>query len=197
MKIGYARVSKTDQQLTLQTDALEKYGVEKIYKDRLSGAKAERIGLNELLKVVRSGDCVVVWRLDRLARSMQHLIELMQTFDAAGVQFISLSENIDTTTASGKLMYHLSASFAEFERNLIVERTHAGLEAARARGKVGGRKPALDDDKKETVAKMLAEAAAKNVDPNFNKIGHVVGVSERTIRRFASGEYGAAGAEHT
>jgi DNA invertase Pin-like site-specific DNA recombinase len=189
MKIGYARVSKTDQNLEMQTDALKAAGVEKIYNDRLSGAKEDRTGLTEMMKVLRKGDSVVVWRLDRLARSMQHLIELVQTFDAAGVQLVSLTEGIDTTTSTGRLVFHIFGSIAEFERNLIIERTNAGLAAARARGKFGGRRRALDADKLETVNKMIAEAREQNADPDYRKIGHIVGASERTIRRVANGEY--------
>lgn len=189
MKIGYARVSKTDQNLELQTDALHAAGVEKIYKDRLSGAKEDRIGLTEMMKVLRKADSVVVWRLDRLARSMQHLIELMQTFDAAGVQLVSITENIDTTTSTGRLIFHIFGSIAEFERNLIIERTNAGLAAARARGKLGGRRRALDADKLEIVKQKIAEAREQKKDPDYRKIGHIVGASERTIRRVESGQY--------
>jgi len=189
MKIGYARVSKTDQQLQLQTDALEKIGVEKIYKDRLSGAKQDRIALAEMLKTLREGDCVVVWRLDRLGRSLQHLIELVNGFSEQGVNFISLRENIDTTTATGRLFFNISASLAEYERELLIERTNAGLAAARARGRTGGRRRALDADKLETVRLMLDEARGKKEDPDYKKIGHIVGASERTIRRVANGEY--------
>lgn len=189
MKLGYARVSRTDQNLELQTAALTDAGVERIYKDRMSGAKADRIGLTDLLAVLRKGDTVVVWRLDRLARSLQHLIDLSADFDARGVQLISLTENIDTTTSGGKLFFHIFGAIAEFERNLIVERTTAGLDAARARGRKGGRKPVLDADKQTAVKRMLDEAAAEKKDPNFKKIGHIVGASDRTIRRFARGEY--------
>lgn len=191
MKIGYARVSKTDQNLELQTDALHAAGVEKIFNDRLSGAKEDRDGLTEMLKVLRKGDSVVVWRLDRLARSMQHLIELIQNFDAAGVQLISLTEGIDTSTSTGRLVFHIFGSIAEFERNLIIERTNAGLAAARARGKLGGRRRALDADKLEIVKQKIAEAREKEQDPDYRKIGHIVGASERTIRRVANGEYKA------
>jgi len=189
MKIGYARVSRTDQHLELQTEALQAAGVTRIFKDRESGAKAGRVGLDEMLKTLREGDAVVVWRLDRLARSMQHLIELMQTFDAAGVQLVSLTEGIDTTTSTGRLVFHIFGSIGEFERNLIIERTNAGLAAARARGKFGGRKKVLDADKLETVNKMIAEARERNADPDYHKIGHIVGASERTIRRVANGHY--------
>ena len=189
MKIGYARVSRSDQKLELQTNALKAAGVDRIYKDRESGAKADRVGLDEMLKTLRAGDVVCVWRLDRLARSMQHLIELMETFEASGVQLISLTENIDTTTPTGRLIFHIFASIAEFERNLIIERTSAGLEAARAKGKFGGRKPVLDEAKQTAVREMLDKARKAKEDPDYKTIAHVIGVSDRTIRRFAAGAY--------
>jgi len=189
MKIGYARVSRTDQHLELQTEALKVAGVERIYKDRESGAKADRVGLDEMLKTLREGDVVTVWRLDRLARSLPHLIELAAAFERQGVQLISLTENIDTTTPTGKLVFHLFASIAEFERNLIRERTGAGLEAARKKGRVGGRKPVLDEAKQETVSLMLRSAEEAGKEPDYKKIAHSVGVSDRTIRRYVAGEY--------
>ncbi len=189
MKIGYARVSKTDQHLELQTAALEAAGTEKIYKDRISGAKAERVGLDELLRHARAGDVVVVWRLDRLARSIQQLIELMKDFEGRKIQLLSVTENLDTTTPAGKLTFHIFAALAEFERNLIIERTHAGLAAARAQGKVGGRRPVLDKEKQAAVKNMLATARTNRAAPDYKAIAHVVGVSERTIRRFDAGTY--------
>jgi len=190
MKIGYARVSRQDQNLELQTDALNVAGVEKIYQDRLSGAKADRAGLNQMLENLRAGDTVIVWRLDRLARSLPHLLEIAADLESREIQLISLTEKIDTTTPTGRLVFHIFGSIAEFERNLIRERTTAGLDAARARGKLGGRKPVLDSEKKGAVERMLAEAKKKALSPNYRQIGHIVGASERTIRRFASGRYG-------
>jgi DNA invertase Pin-like site-specific DNA recombinase len=189
MKIGYARVSRADQNLELQTEALKAAGIDRIYKDRESGAKADRVGLDEMTKTLRAGDVVCVWRLDRLARSMQHLIELMRTFEAAGVQLVSLTENIDTSSPTGRLVFHLFASIAEFERNLIIERTSAGLEAARRKGRVGGRKPVLDSIKRDAVKKMLEEARTAGSEPNYKLIAHTVGVSDRTVRRVDRGEY--------
>lgn len=189
MRIGYARVSRTDQQLELQTDALRAAGAEKIYKDRISGATAERPGLDSLMTVARSGDTIVVWRLDRLARSMQHLIELSADLNERGIELVSLTENIDTSSPSGKLFFHIFGAIGEFERNLIIERTRAGLDAARAKGKKGGRKPVLDEEKQKAVRSMLDADIAAEHEHDFKKIGHVVGVSERTIRRFAKGEY--------
>ena len=183
MKLGYARVSRTDQNLQLQTDALTAAGVERIFTDKLSGAKAEREGLAEMLNQLREGDTVVVWRLDRLARSLAHLIELAAGFERLGVQLVSLTENIDTTTPTGKLVFHLFASIAEFERNLIRERTAAGLDAARARGRKGGRKPVPTDEKKNTLDLLLKSSA------DYRSHARALGVSERTVRRYASSEY--------
>src|SRR5918992_2071383 len=145
MLIGYARVSTHDQTLNLQQDALTKAGCNKIFTDTASGAKAERIGLEQALSYVRKGDTFVVWRLDRLGRSLPHLIATMTSLEEQGIGFKSLTENIDTTTSGGKLIFHIFGALAEFERNLIRERTQAGLVAARARGKKGGRPKALTE----------------------------------------------------
>lgn len=187
MKIGYARVSTHEQNLDLQTDALRAAGAEKIYKDVMSGStKADvRPGFDNLLSHVREGDCVVVWRLDRLARSLRDLIEIAADLERRGVQLVLLTEQIDTTTSGGKLFFHIFGAVAEFERNLIVERTHAGLASARARGRKGGRPKALDADKEKTVRTLLAAAKKKKEHFNFGQIGRSVGASERTIRRFA------------
>jgi DNA invertase Pin-like site-specific DNA recombinase len=143
MLIGYARVSTQEQTLNLQKDALQKAGCTKIFTDTASGAKTERIGLDEALNYVRKGDTLVVWRLDRLGRSLPHLIATMTNLEERGIGFKSLTENIDTTTSGGKLIFHIFGALAEFERNLIRERTQAGLTAARARGRKGGRPKAL------------------------------------------------------
>jgi DNA invertase Pin-like site-specific DNA recombinase len=143
MLIGYARVSTQDQTLHLQQDALHKAGCDRIFTDTASGAKTERIGLDEALNYVRKGDTLVVWRLDRLGRSLPHLIATMTALEERGIGFKSLTENIDTTTSGGKLIFHIFGALAEFERNLIRERTTAGLTAARARGRRGGRPKAL------------------------------------------------------
>jgi DNA invertase Pin-like site-specific DNA recombinase len=154
MFIGYARVSTHDQTPTLQQDALAKAGCNKIFTDTASGAKAERKGLDEALGYVRSGGTLVVWRLDRLGRSLPHLITTMTDLEERGIGFKSLTENIDTTTSGGKLIFHIFGALAEFERNLIKERTQAGLTAARARGKKGGRPKALTA-KQLSIAKDL------------------------------------------
>jgi DNA invertase Pin-like site-specific DNA recombinase len=143
MLIGYARVSTHDQTLNLQRDALQQAGCDKIFSDTASGAKTERKGLDAALTYVRKGDTLVAWRLDRLGRSLPHLITTMTSLEERGIGFKSLTENIDTTTSGGKLIFHIFGALAEFERNLIRERTTAGLTAARARGKRGGRPQAL------------------------------------------------------
>jgi DNA invertase Pin-like site-specific DNA recombinase len=154
MLIGYARVSTHDQTLNLQHDALEKAGCNRIFTDTASGAKTERAGLDAALSYVRSGDTLVVWRLDRLGRSLPHLITTMTALEERGIGFKSLTENIDTATSGGKLIFHIFGALAEFERNLIRERTQAGLSAARARGRKGGRPKALTG-KKLSIAKDL------------------------------------------
>ena len=139
MLVGYARVSTQDQTLNLQKDALEKIGCTRIFKDTASGAKADRQGLNEVLKFLREGDTLVVWRLDRLGRSLKHLIETITQLEERKIGFKSLTESIDTITSGGKLIHYVFGALAEFERNLIQERTKAGLVAARSRGRLGGR----------------------------------------------------------
>jgi DNA invertase Pin-like site-specific DNA recombinase len=156
MLIGYARVSTYDQTLNLQRDALQKAGCTKIFTDTASGAQTERKGLEQALSYVRKGDTFVVWRLDRLGRSLPHLITTMTDLLERGIGFKSLAENIDTTTSGGKLIFHIFGALAEFERNLIRERTQAGLSAARARGKRGGR-PKVLTGRKLGIARDLYE----------------------------------------
>src|SRR5438105_4145918 len=143
MLIGYARVSTSDQTLNLQKDALENIGCTKIFTDVISGATTERQGLDEALSYVREGDTLVVWRLDRLGRSLKHLIETITNLNNRKIGFKSIQENIDTTTSGGKLIFHIFGALAEFERDIIRERTKAGLQAARARGRLGGRPKSL------------------------------------------------------
>jgi DNA invertase Pin-like site-specific DNA recombinase len=157
MLVGYSRVSTQDQNLNLQNDALTKAGCEKIFEDKVSGARIERKGLTEALEYVRSGDVLVVWKLDRLGRGLRDLIDKMQDLEKRGVGFKSLTENIDTTTAGGKLIFHIFGSLAEFERNLIRERTMAGLSSARARGITGGRKNKLTTEQIELMKKMYKD----------------------------------------
>src|SRR3954447_1345256 len=144
MLIGYARVSTADQTLNLQLDAFKNIGCTKIYTDTESGAKPERKGLDEAISYARDGDTLVVWRLDRLGRSLKHLIETVTSLQTRNIGFRSITEQIDTTTSDGKLIFHIFGALAEFERDIIRERTQAGLIAARARGKRGGRPKALN-----------------------------------------------------
>ena len=184
MLLGYARVSTDDQRLDLQRDALIGAGVsaDHIYEDRLSGARSDRPGLDAVLKAARSGDTLVVWRLDRLGRTMVDLIKLVTDLEARGVGFRSLTENIDTTTSSGKLIFHVFGALAEFERNLTRERTRAGLLAARARGRVGGRKRAMTE-RDIAVAKTLLREGSLTVE----EVAEQTGVSMATLYRYLPG----------
>ncbi len=157
MKMGYARVSTLEQNLALQIDALQQAGCQKIITDEVSGAVAERPGLIRLKEQLRTGDTVVVWRLDRLGRSLKHLIAWVNEFDAMGVGFTSLEEAINTSTSTGQLLFHLFGALAQFERSLIQERTQAGLAAARARGRLGGRPKRLDRKQRQLVVKLYHE----------------------------------------
>ncbi|MGX4864207.1 recombinase family protein [Escherichia coli] len=165
--IGYARVSTAEQDTALQTDALRNAGCERFFEDTASGAKADRPGLADALAYLRDGDVLVVWRLDRLGRSLPHLIETVGKLEARGVGFRSLTENIDTTTPGGRLIFHVFGALGQFERDLIRERTKAGLTAAAARGRKGGRKPVVTADKLQRARELVAnglnvrEAAAR------------------------------------
>lgn len=165
--IGYVRVSTGEQDTALQLDALRKAGCKKTFEDRASGVKTERPGLADAIRYVREGDTLTVWKLDRLGRSMKHLIEIITELDAKGVGFRSLTENIDTTTSGGRLVFHLFGALAQFERDLIGERTKAGLKAAEDRGRRGGRQPAVTPDKLRKARQHMAsglnvrEAAAR------------------------------------
>jgi DNA invertase Pin-like site-specific DNA recombinase len=154
MLIGYARVSTIDQNTDLQTDALKIAGCQKIFIDKISGVKSDRPELNKLKEQLREGDTLVVWRLDRLGRSLRDLIDWMNYLEKEKVMLKSLQESIDTGNPTGKLIFHIFGALSEFERNLIVERTNAGLKAARARGIKGGRKPKLDATKQKTAQTM-------------------------------------------
>src|SRR3982750_634731 len=154
MLVGYARVSTYDQMLDLQHDALTKAGCTKIFTDTASGAQTEREGLSEALSYVRVGDILVVWKLDRLGRSLKDLITRITELETRKIGFKSLTENIDTTTSVGKLIFHIFGALAEFERDIIRERTNAGLEAARSRGKLGGRPKALSPEKINLARKL-------------------------------------------
>lgn len=180
MKVGYACVSTAIQNLDLQMDALHNHGCEEIFTDKVSRAKDKRPGLEEALRFVRPGDTLVVWRLDRLGRNMQHLIQIVNDLNEKGISFHSLQENItmDKSSATGQLMFHLFAAFAEFERNLIQERSAAGCIAARTRGRLGGRPEKLD--KKDIgMLKTLAHSGTLIKD-----IANMWGVSHTTIYRY-------------
>lgn len=179
MLIGYARVSTDDQNLNLQMDALQQAGCEKIYSDRISGAKALRPGLGLVLEVVRTGDVLMVWRLDRLGRSLKDLIEIMTTLDERGIGLQSLQESISTTNNSGRLIFHLFGALAEFERNLIRERTTAGLVAARARGHRGGRPKALDAAKRQLAVRLYTEGQHTIIE-----ICKLMGISKPTLYNY-------------
>jgi len=179
MLIGYARVSKTEQHLELQLDALNKAGCEQIYTDKITGSKTERKGLEEALSHLRKGDTLVVWRLDRLGRSLKHLIDTLKGFHEKGIEFKSLTENIDTSTPTGMLMFHLIGALAEFERNLIRERTNAGLEAARARGHKGGR-----PKKGETETKRMARKLYEDKSITIKDICTSLRISKATLYRY-------------
>ena len=183
MLIGYARVSTDDQNLDLQKDSLTNAGCDRILEDRLSGAKAERPGLKVALDYARQGDVLVVWRLDRLSRSLKDLIELVSLLESKGIGLKSLHESIDTSSSSGKLIFHIFGALAEFERNLIRERTHAGLQAARARGRKGGRPRALDFDKR-ALAVRLYDEKVHTVD----QICKMMGISKPTLYKYIEAE---------
>ncbi len=154
--IGYARVSTVEQDTALQTDALRKAGCKQLFEDKISGTKADRPGLTAALAYLRDGDVLTVWRLDRLGRSLPHLIEAVGSLEAKGIGFRSLTENIDTTTPGGRLIFHVFGALGQFERDLIQERTKAGLAAAAARGRKGGRKPVITDDKLRRAKEHIA-----------------------------------------
>jgi len=179
MQIGYARVSTDDQNLHLQEDALTAAGCDQIYKDTVSGAKTKRVGLGDALAYARKGDTIVVWRLDRLSRSLKDLIQIVASLEAKGIGLKSLHEVIDTTSSSGKLIFHIFGALAEFERNLIRERTYAGLAAARARGRKGGRPIALTNEKKALAIKLYH---AKEL--TVMEVCEVVGISKPTLYKY-------------
>ncbi|MFT6742483.1 MAG: DNA invertase Pin-like site-specific DNA recombinase [Paraglaciecola sp.] len=182
MKFGYARVSTKDQSLNLQEDALTKSGCEKIYSEHISGAKSDRPELEKLIQQLRDGDIIVVWKLDRLGRSLRDLVNLISRFQDMGVGFKSLQDNIDTTTPAGKLTFHLFAALAEFERDIISTRTKAGLEAARARGRVGGRPKGLS--KKAQDKARLAESLYTENKRSIKEICDHLDITKPTLYRY-------------
>ncbi|MDR1915516.1 MAG: recombinase family protein [Synergistaceae bacterium] len=182
MKIGYARISTKDQNADLQRDALTEAGCEKIYTDTASGAKAERPGLDRMIADVRHGDVIVIWKLDRLGRSLKHLIELVSDLSARGVGLQSINDPIDTTTAQGRLIFNIFGSLAEFERELIRERTQAGLSAARARGRVGGRPKGLSNSAEATA--MAVETLYRERRLTVIQICEKLNISKSTLYRY-------------
>ena len=183
--LGYARVSTGEQDASLQHDALTAAGCYRVFTDTASGSLESRPELNKVLDQLRPGDTLVVWRLDRLGRSIRHLIDQLAALQERGVEFRSLQENIDTSSSGGRLVFHLFASLAEFERDLIRERTNAGLKAARARGRTGGRPPLLTKDKLRTAHKLYEQQ-----DMTVAQIGEVLGVSRTTVYRALRRETG-------
>jgi DNA invertase Pin-like site-specific DNA recombinase len=182
MLIGYARVSTEDQTLALQLDALHAAGCKRIFEDKASGSQQERAGLTRAIDQVREGDILVVWRLDRLGRSLTQLIDLVTQLNDHKVGFRSLTEQIDTTTPSGKLVFHIFGALAEFERNLIRERTYAGLAAARARGRFGGRpRLALTGGKVQLASKLFADKTN-----TISDICRTLGISRSTLYRYVA-----------
>lgn len=182
MRIGYARVSTQDQNLNSQLDALKKAGCEKIYREKISGGKKDRPVLQELLDNIRPGDVVVIWKLDRLSRSLRDLIDLVELLKGKEVGIVSLNDPIDTTSAQGRLVYSFFGALAEFERDIIRERTKAGLAAARARGRTGGRKPGLskEAERKAQAALVLYDQKDKTVD----EIAQILGIGRATVYRY-------------
>lgn len=179
MLIGYARVSTDDQNLNLRHDALKNIGCEKIFDDQITGSKIQRPGLNAALEFARPEDVIVVWRLDRLSRSLKDLIEMVALLDSKRIGLRSLQEPIDTSSSSGKLIFHIFGALAEFERNLIRERTHAGLEAARARGRSGGRPKKLSKDKENLALKLYEDKKH-----SIAQICNLIGVSKPTLYKY-------------
>ena len=178
MLIGYARVSTDDQNLLLQDDALSSAGCEKIFSDKTSGSKSQRPGLDQAISHLRPGDTLVVWKLDRLGRTVKGLVELVTDLEQKGIQFQSITDGIDTSTPAGRFFFHVMSAMAQMERELIVERTRAGLAAARSRGRLGGRKRKMTD-KKMTAARNLLDEGMLHKD-----VAASLGVSIPTLYRW-------------
>ncbi len=181
MKIGYARVSTLEQNLDLQVDALQREGCKKIISDKISGSVAERDGLLKLKEDLREGDTLVVWRLDRLGRSLKDLIRWVEWFEEKGIIFKSLQESIDTATSTGKLIFHIFGALSEFERNLICERSRAGVEAARSRGRQGGRPLKLKAEKRQLSVDLY-----KAQKHSIKQICEMVGISKPTLYKYVA-----------
>lgn len=190
MLIGYARVSTQDQNLELQREALSKAGCKKVFEDKVSGTRADRPGLAKTLEMLREGDTLVVWKLDRLGRSVKQLVDLVGDLHKHGVQFRSLTDSIDTGTPSGRFFFHVMASLAEMERELTVERTRAGLEVAKQLGRKGGRKPKMTDSKIESAksawnapdnAELITSfSVPQHLEPHFLRPGRLISDRQTT-----------------
>ncbi|WP_174864237.1 recombinase family protein [Comamonas jiangduensis] len=177
MLVGYARVSTEDQKLDLQLDALKSAGCVKLFSDHVSGASKLKVGLEEALAYLRPGDTLVVWKLDRLGRTVKGLIELVDELHSRNVQFRSLTDSIDTSTSAGKFFFHVMAAMAEMERDLVRERTSAGLAAARARGRMGGRKPKMDSPRLKSAQHLISSGMTPK------EVADSLGVSRATLYR--------------
>ena len=186
MLVGYARVSTMDQSPALQLDALNNAGCGRIFEEKASGAQRDRPELKAAMEYLREGDTLIVWKLDRLARSMKQLVDTIENMDRSGIGFRSLTEALDTTTPGGKLVFHIFGALAEFERSIIRERTKAGLDAARSRGRLGGRPPALS-----TEDLAAARAMLKDDQLTVASVARTLGVSPATLYRHLSGGRGA------
>lgn len=179
--IGYARVSTEDQNLDLQCDALMLAGCQSIYEEKISGKSKDRPELLNCLKALREGDTLVVWRLDRLGRSLKDLIDIVSSLEKNNINFVSITEKVETNSATGKLIFHLFGALSEFERQLIRERTKAGIAAARARGRKGGRRPSLDQGKIKEIKALMADPTIK-----VSVIAKRYGVSRATLYKHLS-----------
>lgn len=186
MLVGYARVSTQDQSPALQEDALRTAGCERVFVEKASGAQRDRPELKAALEYTRAGDTLVVWKLDRLARSMKQLIDTVEGLAEQGIGFRSLTETIDTTTAGGQLIFHVFAALSQFERSIIRERTSAGLQAARARGRTGGRPPALTQDDHAAALALLRDR-----DIPIKEVARRLGISTATLYQHFPGGRGA------
>lgn len=178
MNIGYARVSGSHQNLDMQLDALTSADCIQIFQEKMSGKRKDRPELEKMLEMLRPGDRVIVYKLDRIGRSLKHLIDLVDHFHEIGVEFVSLQENIDTSTPTGRLFFHMMAALAEFEREMIVERTQTGLAAARARGKNGGR-PKVDEKQIQKALKLYDSKTH-----SVSEITKLTGISHQTLYRY-------------
>jgi DNA invertase Pin-like site-specific DNA recombinase len=178
VRIGYARVSTQDQRLDVQHEALTRSGCDKVFDDTMSGKGTDRPGLQKALEQLRKDDTFVVWKLDRLGRSVKQLVDLVSGFEDEGINFVSLTDSIDTSTPAGRFFFHVMASLAEMERELIVERTRAGLGTARARGRIGGRKRVMTDGKVEAARKLLASGMPPR------EVASTLGISVATLYRW-------------